>query len=591
MPDQSPPQRPQPACLVPDPAHLHLLRLAVEAKGIVAHATTIAPQAPCPMCRQPSARVHSHYVRRVADLPWQGVAVSLELQVRRFFCDNAACRRQIFVERLPAVVAPYARHTVRLEEALTLLGLALGGEAGARVVRAMGLQLSPDRLLARIRAAALPAAADGHAPRVLGVDDCAFRRGKRYGTLVVDLERHRVVDLLPDRTADILAAWSRAHPGAEIISRDRAGAYAEGARLGAPTAVQAADRFHLLKNLGEALEEALLQKGSALKPAAILTKGRLIAQALAAPSGRSPPPAPPPHPPSSIDPSTLYADRRGRRDRPQAWEQRLEESSLQRHAPRVAISEQARTMRATGAELAEIARALGVCRKTVARYLQLDAPPDRKRGDKRRAALAPYEAYLLQRWAEGCRNGTQLWREIRAQGYTRSRSNVARYITQLRREGPAARAAGRRGAYGQNLSALTNKRGPSARQVAFLLLRREADRCDEERVYLDALCHQDAALAQASRLSSDLARMLRERQGERRDTWLAEAARCGVAAFQRFAEGLSGDYAAVRAGLTLPYSNGQLEGQVNRLKVIKRQMYGRAGCALLRQRVLAYGAA
>jgi hypothetical protein len=186
------------------------------------------------------------------------------------------------------------------------------------------------------------------------------------------------------------------------------------------------------------VKEALLQKGSTLKQAAVLTKERLIAQALATPSGRSPPPALralpalPPHSPSctdpipdlSADPTTLYADRRGRRDRQQTWEQQLEECSLQRHTQRVTIHEQARTMRATGAELAEIARALGVCRKTVSRYLQLDAPPERKRGDKRRAALAPYEAYLLQRWAEGCRNGNQLWREIRAQGYTRSRSNV-----------------------------------------------------------------------------------------------------------------------------------------------------------------------
>ena len=211
----------------------------------------------------------------------------------------------------------------------------------------------------------------------------------------MDLERHRVVDLLPDRTADILAAWLRAHPGSEIISRDRSGAYAKGARQSAPDVVQVADRFHLLKNLGEALEGALLQKGSMLKQAAVLTKERLIAQALAAPSGRSPPPALPalpalpPHSPSSTDPipdlssdpTTLYADRWGRRDRQQTWEQRLEERSLQRHTQRVTIYEQARTMRATGVELAEIARALGICRKTVSRYLQLDAPPERKRGD------------------------------------------------------------------------------------------------------------------------------------------------------------------------------------------------------------------
>jgi transposase len=175
---------------------------------------------------------------------------------------------------------------------------------------------------------------------------------------------------------------------------------------------------------------------------------------------------------------------------------------------------------------------------------------------------------------------------MRAQGYPRSRSNVARTVTQLRREGPPARAAGRRGTSGQNLSALTSKRGPSARQVAFLLLRRETDRGDEERVSLEALCEQDTALAQAMRLTDDFAQMLRERRGERLDAWLAEAAGCELAALQRLAVGFSDAAAAVRPGLTLPYSNGQLEGQVNRLKAIKRQMYRRAGFALLCQRVL-----
>jgi len=155
--DRSAPRQPHPDSLVPDPTHLHLLGLAADARGIIARVTTTSSQACCPVCRQPSARVHSRYVRRVADLPWMGIAVRLELHVRRFFCDQSACRRQIFVERLPAVVAPYARHTIRLEEVLRLIGLVLGGEAGARVVRTLGLRLSPDRLLARVRAAALPA--------------------------------------------------------------------------------------------------------------------------------------------------------------------------------------------------------------------------------------------------------------------------------------------------------------------------------------------------------------------------------------------------------------------------------------------------
>ena len=546
-----------PAAL-PIPRSLHAEALLLGEAELTILASSAATDAPCPLCGRRSDRVHSRYGRTLADLPRAKLAVRLRRRVRKFFCDNDACPRAIFAERLVGVAQAHARRTDRQREALTAIAFALGGEAGARLAERLGLAVSPDTLLRLIRR---DPDADVPTPSVLGVDDWAIHKGLAYGTILVDLERHRPVDVLPDRSSGSLAAWLRAHPGVEVIARDRAGAYAEGARDGAPDAAQVADRWHLINNLADVLEAFFRAKGACLAAAAAALAGRAEADS----QERAPP-------------AEIYQGKR-RHPQPERWRDRAEAAAAAGVARRRANYEQARALRADGASVAQIARTVGIARMTVYKYLR-EGPPQRKRHTVhgRQRVLEPWEPYLLKRWEEGCRTATVLWREIRAQGFAHSVTNVQRFVNQLRREGPPPA--------GRPRTALTKPQGPPPRLVAALLLRRPEQRTAEQRAYLKHLCAEDAAIVAATDLADGFLAMLRRREGDQLAAWLDAAEASGVDELERFAGRLRADQDAVRAGLTLRHSNGQTEGHVNRLKLVKRQGYGRAKVDLLRKRVL-----
>lgn len=381
--------------------NLQLQRLELEEDHVSLFASTTAATAQCPICGCTSGRVHSRYCRTVSDLPWQGVPVILHLRIRRFFCDQDGCRRMIFAERIPEVAGDYARKSVRLESALATVGFALGGEAGSRLAEELGLMSSPDTLLRRIRSAPLP---DSSRVRALGVDDWAFRRGNSSGTILVDLESRRPIDLLEGSQASTFAEWLRSHPEVEFISRDRGGAYAEAAREGAPQAVQVLDRWHLLKNLSEHLESSVNSHRSLVEQAAADVRAKQMIDASSAEAAETML--------SSKEDSEKQANRQKR---------------YQRYLKVIEAHEQGFSERA-------ITRALSINRGTVRKFLHSDGFPER--GAKKRigSILDPYIPYIHQRWAEGCDNSHQLWREIRERGYEGEVGMVRRYTKCLRRQ-------------------------------------------------------------------------------------------------------------------------------------------------------------
>jgi len=509
---------------------------------------------PCPLCATPARRIHSRYTRTLADLPWADYRVRLQLRVRKWFCRNRHCRRRIFTERLPAVAAPWARRTLRLAQRFVDLGMALGGKAGGRLSQRWGLAVSRNtllRLLHRQPAPSFPT------PTVLGVDDFALRKRHTSGTILVDLERRQPVALLPERTAETVAQWLREHPGVEVIARDRASAYAEGARQGASEATQVADRFHVLQHLREALDQVFTTHHHALDA----VNAAVGQQPIPLPDGtvavRVPPPATPPL---------------------------VQQQAAQRAARRHARYDEVWALHRQGWLTTAIAAQVGRSCRTIERYLRLPTWPVRQhRSHDGRSALNPYKDSLLERWNAGCHTAIQLFRALQPRGYTGSYRRVAASVSRIRQaQGVPPRRQGLR----QRLPVVAEPASPplTPRRATWLVLRREAQRTEAEAQQLTLLRAQQAEVAEAVDLAEDFATLVRQRQPAQLDPWLDRAAASALEAVQRFAKGLRDDYAAVKAGVTLAWSTGPVEGHINRLKMVKRHMFGRAHLDLLSRR-------
>ena len=543
-----------PAAGLPIPRSLHVETLLLDEAGLTILAASEATNVRCPICGESAGRVHSRYARTLADLPWAGVAVCLRVRARRFFCDNPACPRTIFAERLAGIAPAFAHRTDRERDALEAIAFVAGGEAGARLALDLGMPVSPDTLLRLIRGAP---EGERPAPTVLGVDDWAYRKGRRYGTILIDLERHYPIDVLPDRTAGALAAWLTAHPGVRLVTRDRAGAYAEGVAAGAPAAVQVADRWHLVDNL-RATAQQMLDRNRARLPAFPVPTAADAAEAV---------------PPAAVPDRT----RLGSYGRVSPRQERERQDARTRRLGRY---ERVMALRERGWTVRRIACEVGISERTVNRWVAAGRFPERKRRAEARRLLEAHRPYLDRRWAEGCHTVARLCRELREQGYTGSCTLVYGYAAHLRTGIPPPEADP------PPAATPPPAKPPSPREVAWLLLRTDDNLAEPERRYLDELRRADPALAAAVDLTREFVAVVRGRQPDRLDGWLCAASASGIAEFQRLAAGVEGDKAAVAAALAERWSNGQTEGQVLRLKLIKRQGYGRAKIDLLRKRVL-----
>jgi transposase len=490
-------------------------------------ARACADDAACTGCGVVSRRVHSGYQRRLADTASGGQEVLIDLQVRRFFCGSPACAKTTFAEQVPGLSTRYGRRTSALQAVLQAVALALGGRAGARLTGHLACAVSRSTLIRLIRAAADP---DEATPLVLGVDDFALRKGHVYGTILVDIQARRPVDMLPERSAESFRAWLDAHPGVEIICRDRGGCYAEGAAQGAPLAIQVADRWHLWHNLAEAVERAVGRHRSCLQE-----------------------PAPDP---GTGPPAAQAAP---------ASEAGLAARTRTRHT-------EVHAALARGLTLTEVSRTLRLDPKTVRRYATAETAGQLTGGARlmRPGLLGPHQDWLRQRWDEGIRSTERLHAELRDRGYQGSMRTLRRLTAQLRRDTavPAPLAA------------------PPAKKVARWILTPPSDLTDDDRAALTQITGRCEELQQTGALVREFADMLCNRRGERLEAWASRAQDSPVSELRGFAKGLRSDWAAVTAGLTVSYSSGAVEGHVNRIKMLKRQMYGRAKPDLLRKRVL-----
>jgi len=511
----------------------------------------------CPVCGVKSSDRHSRYRRTAQDLPIQGVTVTLEMLVSRWRCRNVQCPRRIFTERIPKVVAPHRQRTERMESIVQCVGRSLGGRPAERLMKRLGMPVSDDSILRHLKRAAC--VSRGKGLRVVGIDDWAWKKGHNYGTILVDLETRTVADLLPDRSAQQVELWLKEHPNIKIVSRDRFGLYAQAAQRGAPAARQVADRFHLLLNLREAVEHELSRERRNLF---YVTPTLPTAKAIAPSATRS-----------GYD---LDGERAAQ----------YRDVAAERRAAKQVLFETVHRLRQSGMKVSEIVRKTNIGRDRVDKWIRVAELPERQKMEPRPDSPAFFRDHLARRWKDGCTHLKTLLAELRALGYTGCFSGLARFVSPWRRSEREVVAKPHPATVCSPQPVAPVGHHVSPRVASRLLLKPRPLLSETQAHKVDALKQSCPSFAVMRRLVMQFRGILRSGKTEGLVKWMRNAKSSGIYSMKRFAKTLSRDWEAVQNALKEPFSNGPVEGHINRLKTLKRQMYGRRGFELLRARLL-----
>lgn len=522
--------------LFPHLRGFRLLSARREAKCLILCCERTTRTAQCPLCGTAARRIHSRYERTVQDLSIQNVQVILHLHVRKFYCDQLNCVRRRCAERLPQVTPPHGRFSFGLHQFLSQLGREQGGASAARSAALSGMQVTARSILRFLHALPLPPIVD---PRIIGIDDWAWKRRERYGAIVVDLERNRPIALLPDRSQRTVAQWLKLSPTINTVARDRSKEFAAAITEALPHAKHVADRWHLAKNLTEHLDKVVSRRWKQLTAA--VDKAELPPEPAPVASGIHQPRQP-------------------------AGEARYQ---------------QVLALQKAGFPTKTIAQRLGVGQRTIQRWLAQEHGAYAGTRNPRRSPLDWTTPYLRERWEAGEHNGTLLWEELKAQGYTGSSQSVYRRLAKWRNHPPKRAWPAPPGSIPHPL--LENVT-PS--KVIGWMLARPGTLSLSAETQFDQLCRMDEQLSQARELTHRFLHLIRTHSGEGLEIWLKDVRASRIQEFLPFARSIERDKTAILAGLMLPYSTGPVEGHINHLKLIKRQAYGRAGLSYLQHRLL-----
>lgn len=502
---------------------------------VVLSIQSLKKSCPCPACGVPGNKLHCYYYRKVKDLPFFNNRVFFRIKARKWYCQNVACNRKIFTERFDHYFKRYKRTSDRLREKLLKIGILMGGNAGEKLCRILNIFISSSSLIRLIHAQDVPVSLTVNA---VGIDDWAFKKGINYGTVIVDLEQHKVIDLLKDREAVTVENWFKERQGVTVVTRDRFSRYATGVTNGVPDAVQVADRWHLLKNMGDALQKLLERERQQ-----IITKQSNADQAFA----------------------------------PGDQKETITDDAVQCLSPRQELMQQVKKMHTDGVTVRAIARTLRISRVTVSKYIHLHELP--KKSGQKITNLGRFNEYLQSRIQEDAGIETlQLFKEIKTMGYNGGRTILYAYLKPHTKQ--------------RNSNKLIQLPQVSwvASRVRMLLCKKQELLLPKDKALVDDICDKSVEVKEARFLANKFRTMMDNKQGHLLKEWIEEVVQSSIKELKSFATGLMSDLKAVENALTLPWSNGQVEGQVNKLKTIKRQMYGKAGFELLRKRVILHSA-